>query len=768
MIAILLMPVAFAATNLTLNAPDAYVTSTSTSVLFNETFYQTTNGNTVFNVELWTGTSSSGPWTKQDTATVLNNTHHNATVSLSDGIRYWWFFNVTNGTSATGDVVSPVRLIDVDQNFLTLTFGVAGKINMTLDDGSLKILNTDTVTPALEIEQDANTGTGALVGALVVDNTDNSGYGLNVYSNRATATDLSTIRADNPSFSGNVFVLQNDGTGHALYIDQNGNQEAIEIQSEATSEELLEVRGNAANSADVARFFQDHASSTGRIMRLQQDGTGVSVFLDINADAEGINIDSEATTDAKYMYSAFSAGAMTTNFQQDAGGSSTQIVRFGRYNNSAYADWHYRNLDSTKTAAPVLFIEQDHASDDQPALRIQDDGTGRSFDIDTNTDGNPSIYVDGEQTSTAGVQFLFDAVRTGTASDAAVFIRQDHASSSGHPFSIQNDGTGDGFNLDQNGDGKGIFVDQNGDGPAITVDSEATTEANYGIDVVVGAGAAASRFQVSSNNFAKLSLPNTNTQGSHHIYRNYDSGTSNAPVFFVEQDQASDDQDALKVQQDGSADSLFLDQNGDGLAIHIDSEATTTNGILLEHSGLASASISHALRIQNANGRVKLGKDNSSDGSSHFYRNLAGGTATSGPVVFMEQDSSSDDQDLLFLQQDGTAQGIQLQQNGNAAAVAINNAGDQAAMNLNQNTALASGLEVLGVYDNVAETAGEGLVTLKLDNAGSSIPVLLLQNDGTGQTFVVNNNNGGNMSIKDGAGTSWDCGPDSTGTWSCS
>ena len=63
--------------------------------------------------------------------------------------------------------------------------------------------------------------------------------------------------------------------------------------------------------------------------------------------------------------------------------AETQLCHF---ESGIGSNWFFRNMASDSTAAPLVFIEQDNASDDQPALQIQQDGTGamiesQNFDV---------------------------------------------------------------------------------------------------------------------------------------------------------------------------------------------------------------------------------------------------------------------------------------------------------------------------------------------------------------------------------------------------
>src|SRR5690606_4783757 len=105
----------------------------------------------------------------------------------------------------------------------------------TFNNG-LAILQSDTVTNpqamtitntaasnSLAILQNGNTGTTASSsGALLINNTGSTGFGLNVYTNQSTpAGALAFFKADHTSFNREVIRVDNDGTGPAIKINAN-------------------------------------------------------------------------------------------------------------------------------------------------------------------------------------------------------------------------------------------------------------------------------------------------------------------------------------------------------------------------------------------------------------------------------------------------------------------------------------------------------------------------------------------------------------------
>lgn len=88
-----------------------------------------------------------------------------------------------------------------------------------------------------------------------------------------------------------------------------------------------------------------------------------------------------------------------------------------------------RNLTATSTDAPVVAILQDHASDDQPALRVGQDGTGTILDLQVAaatvlsvaTTGN--LATDGAVTAAAGFRSGGNSMADDTAVDIVTTLQ---------------------------------------------------------------------------------------------------------------------------------------------------------------------------------------------------------------------------------------------------------------------------------------------------------------------------------------------------------
>lgn len=144
-----------AATSYNFRAPSEFTTLTSTSVNFSTVFNQTNNDATVFNITIYNSSNDNpsrnySKFTDSGNITIsrviLNGTFWNLTnYTLKDNTRHWIFFNITNGSSTRGPILSDVTIFDIDTIFLKFRLGQYDTINFTLDTGEVSIYGNMTV-----------------------------------------------------------------------------------------------------------------------------------------------------------------------------------------------------------------------------------------------------------------------------------------------------------------------------------------------------------------------------------------------------------------------------------------------------------------------------------------------------------------------------------------------------------------------------------------------------------------------------------------------
>lgn len=170
--------------------------------------------------------------------------------------------------------------------------------------------------------------------------------------------------------------------------------------------------------------------------------------------------------------------------------------------------------------------------------------------------------------------------------------------------------------------GAGIYVTQSqaNKGIRVTKTSDEAQQAAYFEENTQGA----------NTHYCAFAWGGDANRNTAYFYRNVTAANTGAPMVTIEQDHAADDQPALQIQQD--------------------STTITAYGLRIDAGGGAIC----ALFSESASNYVSVARDpNNANGSSYFYRDLAA-ASTAGPVVFMVNDSATDDQPVLKIQQDVT------------------------------------------------------------------------------------------------------------------
>lgn len=238
--------------------------------------------------------------------------------------------------------------------------------------------------------------------------------------------------------------------------------------------------------------------------------TSTGLLIDQNYDGVGINIDSEATTGSN----------PALNINTGIGNN----IQIGRPSSSTSGtNWFYR--DDAASAGALFFIEQDNAADNQEALSIQQDGIGVGAYIDQNGN-NYALRIDSE--STTNTVYV-----TGKGSSSLAYFEQE-ATADATVISIK-----------QNSDGVALYANQDGNGVTIDIDSEATNK--HAITGNVNADSSVFRFGDA-----------TSSSGTYYFERNVAAAATNGPVAVFYQNNAGDDQNALRVINDGANTALYI------------------------------------------------------------------------------------------------------------------------------------------------------------------------------------------------------------------
>ena len=288
-----------------------------------------------------------------------------------------------------------------DQGYDVIFYGDTASCNMTWDtSGDDLILNDSrlfidmdrTDSNALHIDTEATTYDGIFVGADALT----TGKVAYFYSNSSDTNtrQLVQIVNDNTSATGTTCLqIQQDAARGALSIDQNGNNLAIAIDTEATTEPAIQIDSPAttshyvlnipncdalttgriaqfhSNSSDTGNrklvaITNDHASATGATcLSIQQDAAEVALFIDQNANSKSISIDAESTTN----------DVLSISNPQTTTGKVLYVVNCDALTTGRMA-WFYSDSAATNVRH-LVNITNDHASADSAInLFLQQDG----------------------------------------------------------------------------------------------------------------------------------------------------------------------------------------------------------------------------------------------------------------------------------------------------------------------------------------------------------------------------------------------------------
>jgi hypothetical protein len=260
----------------------------------------------------------------------------------------------------------------------------------------------------------------------------------------ATAQGLYIIHG-NASATGNLVEIDNDATGHGLYIHQDAvlasSKRALFVYSNAaqTNEALFRVENdNASSTINMAVFDND---GSGECVTVNQVGNGVALNVANSGTQDGIFISQNAVNAIGnmplriYSNQVQNTGAALVSFEMDnASASDTNL--YLQQDGTGRTIWARKLGTSTGTAVEIdndgtgngLFIDQDGAG---LALSINQASTTQSIYINQvgvlATGGAIDVYSDGVQN---------------TADTALIKTWLDNASSDAACIQIRNDGTG--------------------------------------------------------------------------------------------------------------------------------------------------------------------------------------------------------------------------------------------------------------------------------------------------------------------------------------
>ena len=346
-----------------------------------------------------------------------------------------------------------------------------------------------TVNGSLTIDGDLTVngdGSGAydeIVNGNFVIGSDGSGHDVIFYSDTAgdnftwdSSAEKLTITGTNGATAldvadGNLVVADNVDIEGDIDVNGTANLDAVDIDGAVQLDSTLTI-GADDQGYDVI-FYGDTASSN-MTWDTSEDDLVLNdsrLFIDQDDDMQALRIDCEAA--------AYNAVNITAKY----GLQVTQDISSGRAANFT------RNIAETGSS-PLVLMTDDHASNTQPTLKIQQDGAGYGISIDHNANSIPLyidhdgvsnystiyidtpatttgaiIYVDGANSLTSGIAAKFTTASTNLATTVnSGFVHIKHSGDSdtnvNNLLLIENDDAGSTGTT-------GLYIQQDSTGPAL-------------------------------------------------------------------------------------------------------------------------------------------------------------------------------------------------------------------------------------------------------------------------------------------------------------
>lgn len=216
-------------------------------------------------------------------------------------------------------------------------------------------------------------------------------------------------------------------------------------------------------------------------------------------------------------------------------------------------------------------------------------------------------------------------------------------------------------------------------------------------------------------------------------YSNVASRTS--PLIAVSNDNATGTGDAMTIVNDQSGDALsVVNTNAAGRALDISSAVAsrTVPLVNINNTNAVGAGIGMSIINYQSGDALFVESEHVNGRAGHFYANDLNRTS---PLVTMHSDQAGTGDYVLEVIQDGNAAGIQVNNNGSNYGINIDVSGTSANGILITGTTLTSG-NYMKISHNTS-SGGLGLLEIEQLNAGASVPLLLLDNDGTGPSISM-------------------------------
>mgnify|MGYP001610971963 FL=1 len=421
----------------------------------------------------------------------------------------------------------------------------------------------------------------------------------------------------------------------SFHVDINGNM-WLGATTLATAPSSITNAGLlTTTSALIAGWTIDSSSINNSTIYLSSTGfirsgqtaydTGVGWYLSADGkfsfgNSAGAKITYDLITLAIAGAFTFDATTGVVSIQQNATtGSSLSVIR---------------NLTATSTDSPVVFFRNQHASDDQYVLSVQQDNTAWASYITNTAGGITSVFDSNSEgirvrrqdatryrmsltaASTGSTITSYDdtgvAYRPLTLDALSYTIRANNADL----ITISSTGV---ISILQNNSTSALLIDMGGNG--------------LSIDIPLSANTTQHTIEVSSSALTTGSIA--------RLYSNSADTSARNLLLVINDNALATGATVAKFQQDANGTAVIIDMNGNANALRIDADVTTQEGVNIVLPSLTTAD---GFFLSSAS------TDTSARNLCRMY--VSSTLATGAKVLNLRQASTAD---TLFLDNDGTA-----------------------------------------------------------------------------------------------------------------
>ena len=336
---------------------------------------------------------------------------------------------------------------------------------------------------------------------------------------------------------------------------------------------------NVISATIVQTSVSGSALSITRDLDSENTDAAVAYIIqtNVNDDMACLELVQDGTTYALNVTRSTTGSTVLHN--NEVGGVGTRYNILCRDDNSVGDNLFYRDLDSTKTIGPMVMILQTNALNDQDALFVQQDGTDGEG-ITSRHYGSAGAAISAQAWDNEAYDNYANLVNMSSKATGDFSRNLDSLVTCVSVVSILQTNALD--------DQPALNIQQDGNADALQINTTATMDGEYGIRI--DATSASTTVDAAGG----IRIAGGSARGIYCV-RDSTSAYTTGAVAAIIQDNASDDQPALSIQQNGAGDSgvKITHNNAAGYGLDITSiganQYAALRSICTTTSGMAAA-----------------------------------------------------------------------------------------------------------------------------------------------------------------------------------